>query len=126
MTIDVVFTPTAAQTYSGNMTITSNLHNHPNITIPITGTGFLDNPPVAEAVSIQGPPVEYQTLTGYYEFTDPDGDEEGETTVAWYRIEDGVHVQIEFSDTTTYQLRAEDTGKQIVFEVTPYDIHGMR
>lgn len=125
VTIDVVFTPTAAQTYSGNMTITSNLHNHPNITIPITGTGFLDNPPVAEAVSIQGPPVEYQTLTGYYEFTDPDGDEEGETTVAWYRIEDGVHVQIEFSDTTTYQLRAEDTGKQIVFEVTPYDIHGM-
>ncbi|HPV14244.1 MAG TPA: Omp28-related outer membrane protein [Candidatus Cloacimonadota bacterium] len=125
VTLDAVFTPTAAQTYTGTMTITSNLYNHPTITIPLSGTGFLDNAPVAEDVCIQGPPVEYQTLTGSYSYSDPDGDEEGETIFAWYRIVNDEHVPIEYGDEITYQLQAEDTGYQIVFEVTPYDIHGM-
>ena len=125
VTLDVVFTPTAAQTYTGNLTINSNLHNHPTITIPMTGTGFLDNAPVAEDVCIQGPPVEFQILTGSYEYSDPDGDEEGDSVYAWYRIVDGVDEYIEYSTESTYQLQAEDTGKQIVFEVTPYDCHGM-
>lgn len=123
--VDVIFSPTAAQNYTGNLTITSNLYNHPSITIPLTGTGFLDNPPIAEDVCILGPPVEYQTLTGSYQYSDPDGDDEGETVLAWYRIVNDQYVYIEHSNTDTYQLQAADTGYQIVFEVTPYDCHGM-
>lgn len=125
LALDVVFTPTAAQTYNGTMTITSNLYNHPSITIPLTGTGFLDNAPIAEDVSIQGPPVQLQTLTGVYQYSDPDGDEEGDSVLAWYRIVNDEHEYIPNSNTDTYQLQHQDTGYQIVFEVTPYDIHGM-
>lgn len=125
ISLDVNFIPTGSQTYNGNLTIDSNLYNHPLITIPLVGTGFLDNPPVAENVTIQGPPVAYQMIFGYYEYSDPDSDDEGDSIYTWYRIVDDEYEQIENSDMPMYKLQSEDLDRQIVFEVTPYDIHGM-
>ena len=45
ITANITFTPTAAQTYNGTLTITGNLYNHPNITIPL-GTGFINAAPL--------------------------------------------------------------------------------
>jgi hypothetical protein len=121
----VAFTPTAAQQYSGTMTIVGNLYNHPNITIPLSGTGFVDTAPTATGVAVSGPPVIYQTLSGDYVFSDPDGDAEGSSVLKWYRVVNQTPVQIPDATESTYTIQDEDLGLPIVFEVTPYDEHGM-
>lgn len=122
---NVTFTPTAAQNYTGTMTITGNLYNHPNITIPLSGTGFLNDPPVANAVVITGPPVMFQTMTGSYVFSDPDGNTEGNTIFKWYRIENSTPQLIAGANTIEYAPVELDLGLAIAFEVTPVDQHGL-
>ena len=73
-TFDVIFAPTAAQNYTGTLTINSNLYMNNLITIPLSGVGFLNAAPVANNVAISGPPVIHQTLTANYEFVDADAD----------------------------------------------------
>lgn len=124
-TINVAFNPTAAQTYNGTMTIVGNLFNHPNITIPISGTGFLNAAPVAENVVVTGPPILRQGMTGEYVFSDPDGNTEGSTILKWYRIVGGTPQQIAGANTNFYQPQNEDLGLSLAFEVTPVDQHGM-
>ncbi len=124
-TVNVVFTPTAATTYNGNMTIVGNLFNHPNITIPISGTGFLNAPPIAQDVMVSGPPILHQGITGSYVFSDPDGNTEGSTLLKWYRIVNNVPQQIAGANTNFYQPEDADLGLALAFEVTPYDQHGL-
>ncbi len=124
--VNVSFTPTAAQDYTGNMTITSNLYNHPNITIPLSGTGFVNNAPNATAVSISGPPVMYQAQTGTYTFNDVDGNTEGTSIYQWYRVVNNTPVAIADANQTTYNAVEADLGLQLAFGVTPVDQHGMQ
>jgi len=125
VTFNVNFTPTAAQTYTGTMTIVGNLYNHPNITIPISGTGFLNAPPIANDVVITGPPILYQGITGSYNFSDPDGDNEVDSILKWYRIVNNSPVLIAGANTDFYQPEEVDLGLPLAFEVTPVDEHGM-
>lgn len=121
----VTFSPGANQDYTGTMTIVSNLYNHPNITVPLSGTGFIDQAPVATGVQVSGPPVIYQTLTGAYTFNDPDSDNEGTSLMKWYRVVGSNPVLIADANTNSYTVQESDLGLPIIFEVTPYDEHGM-
>ncbi|MDP2173386.1 MAG: FlgD immunoglobulin-like domain containing protein [Candidatus Cloacimonadaceae bacterium] len=123
--VNVTFSPTAAQNYTGNLNITSNLYNHPNINIPLSGTGFLNVAPVATNVIISGPPVLYQAQTGNYTFSDADGNTEGTTIYKWYRVVNNVPTLITGANTNTYSAVELDLGFPLAFEVTPVDQHGM-
>ncbi len=125
MVVNVSFSPTADESYNGNLTIAGTLYNHPEITIPLTGTGFLDAAPQASQVEIFGPPILYQGIFGSYIYSDPDNDEEGETVYKWYRVVNGQNVLIENQHAPMYQPDIEDLGWPIIFEVTPVDSHGM-
>ncbi len=122
---NISFTPTAAQTYNGIMTITSNLYNHPNISIPLSGTGFFNVAPTATNVLISGPPVLFQEQTASYEFSDADGNSEGSSVYQWYRIVNSQPQAIAGADQLTYSAVEEDLGFPIAFKVTPVDQHGM-
>ncbi|HPI26572.1 MAG TPA: hypothetical protein PLO57_08945, partial [Candidatus Cloacimonadota bacterium] len=54
--IEVTFAPTAAQTYTADLSVTGNFLNHPSLTIPLSGTGFTNAAPTATNVLISGPP----------------------------------------------------------------------
>lgn len=123
--IDITFTPTAAQNYTGNLNIISNLYNHPDIDIPLTGLGFTNVAPVAVDVSISGPPVLYQAQTGNYTFSDADGNTEGTSIYKWYRIINDNPVLIDDANEISYNAVEADLGIPIAFEVTPVDQHGM-
>ena len=125
ITANVTFSPTAPQTYNGNLVITSNLYNHPNITIPLTGTGFTNEAPVATGVVVSGHPVIHQQLTGEYVFTDADSDTEGSSIYKWYRIVDSSPVLINGANEINYTPVEADIDHELVFEVTPVDEHDM-
>ena len=125
ITVDITFSPTAAQSYTGNLNIVSNLFNHPNITIPLSGTGFLNAAPTATNVQIVGPPVLYQLQTGEYTFNDPDGNEEGNSLYQWFHIINNNPVPINGANQNTYNAEEADLGIPIAFQVTPVDQHGM-
>lgn len=124
-TVQLSFTPTAAQTFNGNLTVNGNFMNHPNLTIPLSGTGFTNVPPVATDVSVVGVPVIYQTLLGEYTFTDADGNTEGASIRKWYRkLGDGAPQLIAGANEEDYTTAEADLGYQIAFEITPVDQHG--
>lgn len=123
--VNVSFTPTAAQTYTGTMTVTGNLYNHPNIEVPLSGTGFLNAPPIAEDVLVTGPPIINQELTAEYQFSDPDGDSEGESIYKWYRVINDEYHLIDGANELGYSPSEEDLDFPLAFEVTPVDQHGM-
>ncbi|MDD2332018.1 MAG: Omp28-related outer membrane protein [Candidatus Cloacimonetes bacterium] len=121
----VYFSPTAAQTYTGNLTINSNLQEFEVVTIPLTGTGFVNNAPAAQDVYVDGPPVIHQDLVGHYSFSDVDGHIEGNTSFQWVRIIGGTPTPIAGANTPSYRIVEEDVGYPLAFEVTPRDQHGM-
>jgi len=124
--INVAFNPTSAQVYNGILTINSNFPDMPVANIMLTGTAFLNNPPVANNVVVTGPPVIYQTLTGSYLFSDPDNNTEGATTKQWLRIMNGTPTPITGATGNEYQLTADDLGYAICFRVTPVDVYGLQ
>lgn len=124
-TVNVTFSPVAAQAYTGILTITSNLQNHPSIQVDLTGTGFLDTAPLAQNVTVTGPPVVYQNLSAAYTFYDADEDTEGTTTFQWYRMVNNQPQAIANAVTATYRAAVEDMGYPIVCGITPFDQHGM-
>lgn len=119
------FSPSAAQTYNGTLTITSNLQNYPSIQIPMTGTGFVNNAPTAINVSISGPPVVYQNLSSAYTFSDMDNNTEGQSTIQWYRMVNNQPVAIATANNITYKTTVQDIGYPITFGITPRDQYGM-
>lgn len=123
--LQVSFTPSTTDYYTGTMTITSNLYNHPNIEIPLSGIGFTNAPPVATDVMATGTPIIYQEMVGSYTFSDPDGDGEGATILQWYRIVNDTPEAIDGANEATYQPLEADIGYPLAFEVTPVDQHGM-
>lgn len=125
LTVNVGFTPTSDQVYNATLSINGNLYNHPEIEIPVTGTGFFNDPPVAEDVMIIGPPIVFLGITGSYTYTDPDGDAEGGTTLRWYRYVNDSPLLIVGQTEAFYQPQEEDLGLQLAFEVIPRDAHGM-
>lgn len=88
----------------------------------------LDSAPVASNVIISGSLVVDQTLSGVYTYFDADNDEEGISTYKWYLAEDalGTNKTEIFNETNpTYTLVGADTGKFIIFEVTPVASSGI-
>ncbi len=124
ITANVTFHPTAAQTYNGIMNITSNLYNHPNINIPLSGTGFTNVAPTATAVTVGGIPVLHQLQTGTYNFVDADSDTEGTSIYKWFRVVNSVPTEIAGANQTTYLPETADIDCALAFQVTPVDEHG--
>lgn len=122
---DICFVPEAAQTYEGILSITSNLNNHNNINIPLSGTGFINAAPTVANVVISGPPVWNQELTATYEFNDTDGDSEGNSGYQWYRMINNQPEEIEGADGVKYVTTELDLGWPLAVEVIPVDEHGM-
>ncbi|MBN4063751.1 hypothetical protein JYT79_03115, partial [Cardiobacterium sp. AH-315-I02] len=85
--------------------------------IPVVSLGTVvgNTAPTAENVSINGTALVGNTLTGIYDFSDIDGDDEDVSIYRWFR---GALV-IPGATATTYALIAADSGKAIRFEVTP-------
>ncbi|MEA1898415.1 MAG: T9SS type A sorting domain-containing protein [Bacteroidota bacterium] len=79
------------------------------------------NPPVASNVVMTGA-VEYDsTLTATYDYSDPEGDDEGESIYKWYYADDaaGSNIVEVASDTLMYKVGVAAIDKFIIFEVTP-------
>lgn len=124
-TVNVTFYPSEAGEITGELLVQGNFQMHPEISIALSGTSFLNAPPIAEDVTITGFPIIFEYLYGSYNFNDPDGDEEGETIQKWYKIVDDEYVLIPYGEDGTYRIDQEDFGYQLVFGVTPVDQHGM-
>ncbi|MEQ8525227.1 BspA family leucine-rich repeat surface protein [Gracilimonas sp.] len=77
--------------------------------------------PIADFVEITGLLEVGETLTGSYDYNDPNGFPEEGSTYQWYRLasEFDPPVLIDGATAVTYTLVAEDAGQVIVFEVTP-------
>jgi hypothetical protein len=71
--------------------------------------------PVATAVSISGLAIEGETLTAAYNFSDADGDPEGDSVYQWFN-DSGA---IPSATSLAYVLLSTDVGSSIRFEVTP-------
>ncbi|MCP9290805.1 BspA family leucine-rich repeat surface protein [Gracilimonas sediminicola] len=78
--------------------------------------------PIADFVEISGTLEVGETLTGSYEYNDPDGFPEDGSTYQWYRADDEFGsgwTAITGATDTLYTLVVADDGKYISFEVTP-------
>ncbi len=124
---NVRFVPTTSGNITANLTITSNMPENENITIPVTGYAFLDTAPVVTDVTVSGVPVVTMLQTATYSFTDADNDVEGSSSYQWYRTTppSTTPVAIAGANTVTYRLTQEDIGSYISFEVLPRDSHSM-
>lgn len=124
---NVKFLPTATGDITANITITSNMPENENLTIPVTGYGFLDTAPVVTEVIVSGVPVVTMLQTATYTYTDADNDVEGASSYQWYRTTppSTTPVAIDGANTVTYRLTQADIGSYITFEVLPRDSHTM-
>jgi len=124
-TINVHFVPAAAVQYTGTLTLNSNLSGYNVVQIPLTGTGFNNAPPVASNLIIAGPPVIYQGLSVLYDFSDPDGNLEGNSQFQWMRMFNDQPLVIPNAVQQTYILQPEDMDYPIACQVTPVDQYGL-
>ncbi len=103
--------------------------------LAVSMLGFSQTAPVASNVSILGEALfnagDATTLTGFYDFTDADGDSEGVSTYIWYRDIDGdgseAGEEIAGETGIRYTIQAADINDPaytIYFEVTPVDNEG--
>ena len=114
----------------------SNLNNSPSISERIVAFTVSDGEansnnlqralnfnafPVASNISIDGTMAVCKTLTGKYDYSDPENDVEDHTFFQWFRANapDAEKTEIPGANTLTYTLTPEDEGKYIFFEVTP-------
>ncbi|MHB9126662.1 MAG: DUF4214 domain-containing protein [Candidatus Humimicrobiaceae bacterium] len=77
--------------------------------------------PTASAVTITGTTQVGQTLTGSYTYYDINGDSEGTSTFRWLASDtaDGTYTAITGAIAKTFLLTSDQSGKFIMFEVTP-------
>jgi hypothetical protein len=124
----VNFEPTITGDYNGIITITSDIVGFEYIEIPLEGHGFVDQAPIAEAVSLTGIAMQNEFITASYTFLDLDGDMEGATEVQWWKSMDGTNWE-EFThnsnDPMIMQVNSDYIGYSIKFSVLPYDEWGM-
>ena len=90
------------------------------------GNGNPDAPSV-QRVAITGTLSVGQTLTGHYQFDDPDGDAEGASTYQWYRFANATDTTggTALGTALTYQVVAADSTNFLRLEVTPVDDRGL-
>ncbi|MDY0218249.1 MAG: Omp28-related outer membrane protein [Candidatus Cloacimonas acidaminovorans] len=124
-TINVNFVPASAVQYTGILTLNSNLSGFNIVQIPLSGTGFFNAPPSVSNLIIVGPPVIYQGLTVLYDFSDPDGNVEGNSRFQWMRMFNNQPQVIQNAVQQTYIIQPEDMDYPIACQVTPVDQHGM-
>jgi len=83
----------------------------------------INNPPVASNVIIVEPTLARvgQTITGDYEYSDPDSDSEGTSTYRWLSCstENGTYAAISGATSLSYTVQSSDANKYLKFEVTP-------
>lgn len=91
-----------------------------------------ENPaPTVQRVAITGTLAVGMTLTGHYEYTDPDGDAEQGTTLQWYRFtavtdtSGGTACEGVGADTSTYTVHSSDGDRFLRLQVTPVDALGL-
>lgn len=80
--------------------------------------------PAASNVSISGTLNVGETLTGTYDYSDPEGHAESGSTYQWYRADDASGTNaaaISGATALTYEVVADDTGKYLRLGVTPSD-----
>jgi hypothetical protein len=80
--------------------------------------------PIVSNIAISGTAEIGQTLSGSYDYSDTDSDEENGTTFKWYRADDtnGTNASaITDANSTTYTITTDDGGKYLTFGVTPKD-----
>ena len=77
--------------------------------------------PIADFLEVTGTLEVGETLTGSYDYVDPNELPEDGTTYQWYRLDSEFEppVLIDGATAQTYTLVSADEGKLIVFEVTP-------
>ena len=124
-TINVNFVPASAVQYTGILTLNSNLSGFNIVQIPLSGTGFFNAPPSVSNLIIVGPPVIYQGLTVLYDFSDPDGNVEGNSRFQWMRMFNNQPQVIQNAVQQTYIIQPEDMDYPIACQITPVDQHGM-
>ena len=83
----------------------------------------INNPPVASNVIIVEPTLARvgQTITGDYDYSDPDSDSEGSSTYRWLSCstENGTYAAISGATSLSYTVQSSDANKYLKFEVTP-------
>jgi hypothetical protein len=84
---------------------------------------------VASNVRITGTVALGETLTGAFDYSDPDNNAAGVHTYQWYRADDAAgttnRTPIAGATASTYTVVAADIGKYLVFEVTPKSAVGV-
>lgn len=95
---------------------------------PALGIAGGNTAPVVENVRIEGAAMVRSTLTGDYDFSDADGDEEGTSEYRWYisDTEDGEYALLSGEIGKTMTIPDFYAGKYIKFEITPIDSYGSR
>lgn len=97
--------------------------------IPFDEIGMYDvsnSAPQAENVSITGSYGSDITLTGLYDYTDPERDPEGKSLYRWLVSDavDGTYTAIAGAEDRTFAVTGEYNGKFLKFEVTPVSDNG--
>ena len=85
-----------------------------------------NEPPSATEVAVDGTAQVGGVVVGSYAFSDPDGDEEGDSVYKWYVGDsaDGTFTIVENQTGSSMLLDSAYAGKYIKFEVTPADSFG--
>lgn len=83
------------------------------------------DPPVASNLAISGTVAFDSTLTGSYDYSDPNSDPEGDSILKWYKADDAAGTNsVEVGTGAEYIVAITDLGKFILFEVTPVATSG--
>jgi hypothetical protein len=124
----ITFLPTAEETYSGLITVTTSIPGFETNTIVLNGSGFPDAAPVVENLTFDGYLMKNYSIDVVYDFVDSDDDAEGDTVYQWYISDDGENWS-EFTnpggDILSLYFTAEYIGKYFKFTILPYDEHMM-
>jgi hypothetical protein len=93
----------------------------PGTPVVSAGTTILNSAPLVKNVTFSGTTKINQLQTGYYDYSDADGDAQGVLTFRWLR--DGIAIGSATSPTYTTVLA--DVGHTLTFEVTPVALTGI-
>ena len=90
----------------------------------------VNNPPLASNLQVDASPLQGQTLTASYVYSDAENDPEGASRIRWlrngkpiYRY-DSVTGKYSYVTGTSYTTGAQDIGQAISFELTPVAASG--
>lgn len=93
------------------------------ITSPVTANAA----PVVSSVSIEGTSDVNDVILGYYSYSDAEGNSEGNSIYVWYISSSPTgspSTAITGESGRTYRIRSSDSGKYLLFSVTPVALSG--